>query len=113
MILMSWMKIWPQSGSIWKMKIVTNSTPLIALSRINELNILRDIFGEITAPMAVYREVVLEGAGRPGVRGVANAHWIIKGQVQDPLAVSLLKTDLNDGEAEAIVAPPPVCRTQR
>lgn len=31
------------------MKIVSNSTPLIALSRINELDLLRIIFGTIFA----------------------------------------------------------------
>lgn len=40
------------------MKIVSNSTPLIALSRINELDLLRIIFGTIIVPGAVYDEVV-------------------------------------------------------
>jgi len=85
------------------MKIVSNSTPLIALSRINELDLLRAIFGTIIVPSAVYNEVVLEGAGRPGVKEVANAPWIIKRDVQNLLAVSLLQMDLDRGEAEAVV----------
>lgn len=60
------------------MKAVSNSTPLIALSRINELELLHTIFGTIIIPSAVYDEVVLEGAGRPGVKEVTNASWIIK-----------------------------------
>ncbi|MGD0621391.1 MAG: hypothetical protein ABSA82_02860 [Thermacetogeniaceae bacterium] len=55
------------------MKIVSNSTPLIALSRINELDLLRTIFDTIIVPTAVYNEVVLEGAGRPGVEEIAGA----------------------------------------
>ena len=55
------------------MKIVSNSTPLIALSRINELDLLRIIFSSIIVPDAVYNEVVLEGSGRSGVKEIANA----------------------------------------
>jgi predicted nucleic acid-binding protein len=75
------------------MKIVSNSTPLIAMFRINKLDIMHAIFGEITVPMAVYQEVAIQGVGKYGVRDIVNAHWIIKRQVQDPLAVSLLKAD--------------------
>ena len=56
------------------MKIVSNSTPLIALSRINELDLLRIIFSSIIVPSAVYNEVVLDGAGRPGVKEELNTH---------------------------------------
>ncbi len=85
------------------MKVVSNSTPLIALSRINELELLHTIFGTIIIPGAVYDEVVLEGAGRPGVKEVANASWIIKRKVKNLLAVSMLQMDLDRGEAEAVV----------
>ncbi|TGE39568.1 DUF3368 domain-containing protein [Desulfosporosinus fructosivorans] len=85
------------------MKIVSNSTPLIALSRINELDLLHIIFSRIIVPSAVYNEVVLDGAGRPGVKEVSNASWIIKMEVQNNLAVSMLQIDLDRGEAEAIV----------
>jgi len=59
------------------MRIVSNSTPLIALSRVNELELLHSLFGTIIIPSAVYNEVVLEGAGRPGVKEVADAFWIL------------------------------------
>ncbi|MFZ3131894.1 MAG: DUF3368 domain-containing protein [Desulfosporosinus sp.] len=85
------------------MKIVSNSTPLIALSRINEFDLLRILFSSIIVPRAVYNEVVLEGTGRPGVNEVANASWIITKDVQNLLAVSMLQPDLDNGEAEAIV----------
>jgi len=85
------------------MKVVSNSTPLIALSRINELGLLHTLFGTIIIPAAVYNEVVLEGAGRPGVKEVANTSWIIKREVQNLLAVSMLQMDLDRGEAEAVV----------
>jgi predicted nucleic acid-binding protein len=85
------------------MKVVSNSTPVIALSRINELELLHILFGTIIIPTAVYNEVVLEGAGRPGVKEVANAPWVIKMEVKNLLAVSMLQMDLDRGEAEAVV----------
>lgn len=85
------------------MKVVSNSTPIIALARINELGLLHSIFGSIIIPEAVYDEVVLKGAGRPGVQEVKDTPWIEKVQVQNLLAVSLLRPDLDPGEAEAVV----------
>jgi len=85
------------------MKVVSNSTPLIALSRINQLQLLRTLFGTIIIPPSVYDEVVLEGGGRPGVKEVANASWITKIEVQNLLAVSILQMDLDRGESEAVV----------
>jgi predicted nucleic acid-binding protein len=38
------------------MKIVVNSTPLIALSLINKLEILNQLFDEVIIPAAVYQE---------------------------------------------------------
>jgi len=45
------------------MKVVSNSTPLIALARIKQVDLLRAIFGRIIIPQGVYHEVVLQGAG--------------------------------------------------
>jgi uncharacterized protein len=39
---------------------ISNSSPLIALSRIQSLNILKELFGSIFIPDAVYEETVLE-----------------------------------------------------
>ena len=41
------------------MKIVVNATPLIALSLINQLELLNQLFDEVIVPSAVYQEVVL------------------------------------------------------
>ena len=43
-------------------RVVVNTTPLIALSEIGKLNILKDMYGEISIPKAVYDEVKLEPA---------------------------------------------------
>lgn len=42
------------------MIVISNSSPLIALSRINHLSLLKKLFGEIIIPDSVYKETVLE-----------------------------------------------------
>lgn len=41
--------------------ILSNSSPLIYLSKLNKLNLLKELFKEITIPKEVYEEVVIKG----------------------------------------------------
>ena len=59
------------------MKAVVNSTPLIALSVLNHLFVLKALFDEVFVPSSVYEEVVLKGRHRPGSQEVGKADWII------------------------------------
>jgi predicted nucleic acid-binding protein len=65
------------------MPIVSNSTPLIALSRIGRLDVLRDLFEEIMVPAEVYDELVVKGKDRPGSEVISAAGWIRRRHVQD------------------------------
>ena len=38
-------------------KVVSNTTPLISLLKISRLDILRELYKEITIPFAVYQEI--------------------------------------------------------
>ena len=58
------------------MRIVSNSSPIINLVRIAKLGLLCELYGELIIPEAVWQEVVVEGAGRPGVDEVEAANWI-------------------------------------
>jgi uncharacterized protein len=82
--------------------IVSNSSPLINLSAINQLELLRMIYGEIAIPYAVWDEVVVKGKGQPGVKNVKNANWIKKIKVDNVHLVESLALTLDYGEAEAI-----------
>jgi predicted nucleic acid-binding protein len=82
------------------MIVVADSTPLIALARIERLSLLRELFGEVLIPPAVMREVVEEGQ-RPGALEVSTASWI---RVHPIKASSRMFTRALDlGEMEAIV----------
>lgn len=85
------------------MLVVSNSTPLMHLPAMGELDILRVLFGEIHIPEAVYEEVVVRGAGKPGAVEVAQADWVKRHRVDNTLAVLMLQDQLDPGEAECIV----------
>jgi len=42
------------------MIVISNSSPLLALSQVQRLDILKTLFGHIYIPDSVYRETVLE-----------------------------------------------------
>jgi len=83
--------------------VIANSGPLIALASIGEFRLLQDLFGEIVIPSAVYNEVVTRGKDQPGAKETKEANWIKVMEVQDRLAVNLLRNELDQGESEAIV----------
>ena len=87
------------------MKIVTNSTPLIELSKIKQLDLLREVYGAILIPEEVYVEVVVEGTGKPGAAEVEAADWIHCQPVLDVDQVRILQSQhsLHLGECATIV----------
>ena len=85
------------------MTTASNSTPLIALSKIGKIELLREYFGQIYIPKAVYEEVVVNGGILYGAEEVAKADWIIVEDVENTLAVESLSMYLDAGESEAIV----------
>jgi len=85
------------------MSVVSNSSALINMARIGRLDLLRQLYGELLIPQAVWDEVVIEGAGQPGANEVKEASWIKKCSVNDEQLVRALRQELGAGEAEAIV----------
>ncbi|MBF7083696.1 DUF3368 domain-containing protein [Desulfallas sp. Bu1-1] len=83
--------------------IVCNSGPLIILSKLGYLHLIKSILGKVYIPQAVYNEVVENGVGLPGAEEVRSADFIKVLQVQNEIAVSLLKGHLDLGETEVIV----------
>ena len=85
------------------MKVVCDSTVLIGLAKIGNLELLEKIFGEIFVPNAVFVEVVERGKGRAGAREVQDARWIRKRTVKDNRTVEMLVAEMGRGEAEVLV----------
>lgn len=79
--------------------IVSNSSPLIVFSKINRLPLLKEMFGEVYIPKAVFDEVT---RGRKGSEIVKNK-WIKIKEVKDKEFAEYLSKILGKGEAEAII----------
>lgn len=85
--------------------VISDSSTLIHLAAINRLNLLKELYSEITIPAAVWQEVAVEGQERPGAIEVRAGHdngWISIVTVADQHLLRLLKRDLHAGEAEVI-----------
>jgi hypothetical protein len=73
-------------------KAVTNSSVLIALSSIGQLELLERRFPDgVFLPQAVWKEVVETGEGRFGAKQVAQASWLTIRSVVNTALVSLLR----------------------
>jgi len=83
--------------------VIADSTCLIGLSKVGQLDILRQLFTKITVPPAVYREVVVLGANQIGAAEIKRTPWIEIETVQNQLAVKTLQLTLGAGESEAII----------
>lgn len=85
--------------------VVANTTPLIGLSILDNLILLKTLFGKVQIPSAVYQEVVVNGSGLIGAAEVSqgiNNGWISIKELPPSNTLTTLKIDLDDGEAEAI-----------
>lgn len=87
--------------------VVSDSSPLNYLALLSDFDLLRQIYGTVVIPPAVYREVVERGAGYPVRDAVLAAlgEWVILAQAPDPAKVQPLLRDhrLDLGEGEAII----------
>ena len=74
--------------------MISNATPIICLSRINQLSLLKLIFKSVIIPSSVGKEVLIED--KPGYSGIVNAikeGWL---KVAEPRS----KTDYGIGAGE-------------
>ncbi len=87
-------------------RVVADSSCLIGLARIKQLELLKELFSEVCIAQAVYEEVVVKGRGEPGARETEAAikhGWLKKKAVRDKMAVSALTSTLSKGESEVII----------
>ncbi|MCC7354820.1 MAG: DUF3368 domain-containing protein [Anaerolineae bacterium] len=86
------------------MIVVSDTTPLIGLATIQRFALLRQLFGEVYIPQAVYNEAVVAGREVGGAKQeISTATWIKIVPVKNRLAVEVLLDELDLGEAETIV----------
>ena len=81
--------------------VVVNTTPIIALSLIGELDLLRLLYDQVVVPSAVEAEVLAGGRDGLGRSELQQASWLRVTSLQDPRRADLL-ADLDRGEAEVL-----------
>jgi predicted nucleic acid-binding protein len=78
--------------------IIVNSTPILALHEIGQLEILKKLYGEIIIPDAVRREVTVKDANT-----LTGKPWIVIAPITNLTAKELFTTALHDGEVEVML----------
>ena len=83
-------------------KVVVNSTPLIALSKVGLLHIFRELYGEIIIPQAVFHEVT---AKNDVVNQLIteNLDWIHIVSAEHNRDRRMYTAKLHDGEVEVMI----------
>lgn len=81
-------------------KVIVNSTPVIGLANIGRLDVLRQMYGTITIPQAVFDEIK-----SPSVQRQVNANrdWIVVEQINDASQKQMYRAKLHAGEVEVMI----------
>lgn len=82
------------------MRVIVNTSPLIALNQIGRLELLRQLYGAIIRPQAVYDELMGGLDQHEYSDSILSADWIIT--EPDPEGMALRK-ELGAGETAAII----------
>lgn len=81
--------------------IVGDSSPLIALAIIGQLELLLKLYQRVIIPEKVWQEITIHGAGLPGASAISQLDWVMI-QKPAPALIQPLSILLDPGEAEAI-----------
>jgi predicted nucleic acid-binding protein len=84
------------------MMAVSNTSPLITLAVVEQLELLPKLYSSLVIPPAVYYELT-HLTDKPAARTLATVSWLLTQAVMDTALVTRLRQHLHAGEAEAIV----------
>ena len=82
-------------------RIISNTTPILSLLKIDKLSLLKELYGKIIIPTAVYNEIE-KGKEKSYYQDLELIDWIEIQDIQDPNSRDYF-LDLDDGEAEVII----------
>lgn len=87
------------------MIVVSDTTPIISLMKAGQLELLRQLFGVVYIPEAVYRELTDNEAFSEEVKMVRECEFLYVQKVDNGKSVTILQnfTGLDAGESEAII----------
>lgn len=83
-------------------RVVVNSTPIIALSHIGKLDLLRQIYHEVYIPQAVYQEVSEKNDAASEALN-KSLDWIHVLSIKSPEDYAMYRAKLHAGEVEVMI----------
>lgn len=87
------------------MIVVSDTTPLISLLKIDRMGLLEKLFGQVLIPKAVFDELTANEKFRLEADQIREKQFVIVKAVRSPESASILKraAGLDQGESEAII----------
>lgn len=82
-------------------KIISNTTPILSLLKINKLELLKEIYGTIIIPRAVFQEIE-KGKDKLYYQNLSLVNWIRIKKIKNKESRTYF-FDLDDGEAEVLI----------
>lgn len=83
-------------------RVIVNSTPLIVLSNINKLDLLKQLYGQIFIPQAVYNEVTAK-SDSACLQIKDNLDWINICEIKNIEEKKMYQAKLHSGEVEVMI----------
>ena len=84
------------------LRVIVNSTPLIALCNAGLLNVLKAVYGQITIPQAVFDEVTAK-PDSACLQIKDNRDWIHVEKIMDVADRKMYKAKLHAGEVDVMI----------
>lgn len=81
--------------------VIADTTPIISLALIDQLDLLRRLYRRILIPRAVEQEILAGGERAFGIESLLGSTWLQVCSLRDP-ARSKLLAGLDPGEAEVL-----------
>ncbi|MCD4772326.1 MAG: DUF3368 domain-containing protein [Bacteroidales bacterium] len=82
-------------------KIISNTTPILSLLKIDKLELLKEIYGMVIIPRAVFQEIE-KGKDKPYYQNLSLVNWIRIEKIKNKESRTYF-FDLDDGEAEVLI----------
>jgi hypothetical protein len=83
-------------------EVVSNTTPILALMGIGALELLQQLYGEVSISQGVWEEIQ-QGKDKSIYQDVSQLDWVQVQAVSNQEALAYLHAELDKGEAETLV----------
>ena len=84
------------------MIIISDTSPITSLLAVNHIQLLKDLYGLVTIPEGVRRELLRVESRRPEIENLLSEGWLQVKPITDQELFKKIFVDLDQGESEAI-----------